>query len=451
LCRISEPDFPGNRIEQGPESRSPGMTATLPLQLRTKDQKSLWVQISAVPVQWVKAPALLCFIRDVTQQKLLENQLLQTQKIDAIGAMAGGIAHDFNNILSAIQGNTSLALMGMAPTHEYYKKFKDIETYAASGTELTRQLLDFAGSTTKHPEPLDLQALLRETAAMFSRTRKEIRLRDRYVDGRPIIEADGGQIRQAVMNLLINAWQAMPNGGEIEIETALTRPGDVTAVVLEPSSENYIRVTISDTGAGMTPELMSKIFDPFFTTKKKGKGTGLGLPSVYGIVQRHGGHIDVESRPGKGSRFHLYLPLSQKPAVAASQDEDAIQTGTETVLIIDDEPDILAIGREMLEVLGYVVHAAGSGEEALRLYAQHKERIDLVILDMIMPEMNGEMVYRRLSEINPLVRVLIASGYSPVGPARNLLTQKSCGFIQKPFKIQQLSQAIRKLLAPEAA
>jgi len=383
---------------------------------------------------------------EMADRKQLEKQLLQAQKIEAIGTMAAGIAHDFNNILSGIQGNTSLALLNIDATHELYNKFNDIEAYISSGTELTRQLLDFANPKNSGRQPVDIDLLINDTATMFCRTKKEIQLHTSYNNKNKIIEADSGQIRQAIINLLVNAWQAMPNGGDIHIITEDITIKDMENTLYKISSGDYIKISISDSGIGMAPSLTAKIFDPFYTTKKKEKGTGLGLSSVYGIIKSHDGHIRVDSQPGKGSTFHIYLPVSHKQTPVIHPPDESIATGSETILIIDDEPDILEIGKEMLEALGYQVHSAQNGNKAIEYYSRYNGMIHLIILDMIMPGMNGEQVYERLVEINPDVKVLLSSGYSQNGLTEKTLKKGCNGFIQKPFKIQLLSQTIRKIL-----
>jgi len=383
---------------------------------------------------------------EIAERKNLEKQLLQAQKIEAIGTMAAGIAHDFNNILSGIQGNASIALLDLEKNNTFYNKFKDIESYSSSGMELTRQLLDFASAETSDPEPTDINQLVNDTANMFCRTRKELRLHIDHTNIKKIIEADTGQIRQAIINLLVNAWQAMPRGGDITIATKDVTKKEMGATPYTIHSKEFIKLSITDSGIGIEPALISKIFDPFFTTKKRGKGTGLGLSSVYGIIKSHHGHISIDSQPGHGTTFNLYLPVSHKQTAGILQPDDSVVTGSETILIIDDEPDILEIGKEMLEVLGYQVHSILDGEGAIEFFTRHKDAIHLVILDMVMPGMNGEQVYDSLVEINPDIKVLISSGYSQSGPAERILTKGCNGFIQKPFKIQLLSQAVRKVL-----
>ena len=383
---------------------------------------------------------------EIADRKQLEKQLLQAQKIEAIGTMAAGIAHDFNNILSGIQGNTSLALLNIDATHEHYNRFNDIESYISSGTELTRQLLDFASSKTSNQKPIDINQLINDTASMFCRTKKELVLHTYYNNTNKVTEADSGQIRQAIINLLVNAWQAMPNGGDINIVTEDITIKDMENTLYKISSGDYIKISISDSGIGMAPSLTAKIFDPFYTTKKKGEETGLGLSSVYGIIKSHDGHISVDSRPDKGSTFHIYLPVSHKQTPLIHPPDESIATGSETILIIDDEPNILEIGKEMLEALGYQVHCAQNGQEAINFYTSYKDKINLILLDMIMPGMSGEQVYERLVEINPDVKVLLSSGYSQSDPTERILEKGCNGFIQKPFKIQLLSQTIRKIL-----
>lgn len=406
----------------------------------------LWIKISTIAVTWENAPALLCFLRDITQEKRLETQLFQAQKIEAIGTMAAGIAHDFNNILSSIQGNTSLALLNMDPEHRFYKRLRDIESYIAAGTDLTRQLVDYANPKTGDQQPVDVSQLLNDIVSMFCRTKKELRLSTDYKSTGRIIEADAGQIRQALINLLVNAWQAMPDGGELHVSTRDISAKEMAQVSYKAAPGDYIEISIADSGIGIDPTLISKIFDPFFSTKKRGKGTGLGLSSVYGIIESHRGHISVDSRPGHGSTFYLYLPISHKKAPPAPPTDESIATGNESILIVDDEPEILEIGREILEAIGYSVYSASSGSQALEIYETCCDRIDLVILDMVMPGMSGEQVFDHLKRINPDVRVLISSGYSQRGPVERVLKKGGSGFIQKPFKLQLLSQTIRKIL-----
>jgi len=336
--------------------------------------------------------------------------------------------------------------MRIEQAHEHFNTFRDIESFVANGTDLTRQLLDFASSKQADRQPTDINQLLNDTVTLFCRTRKELRLHTSYAGEVAVAETDRGQIRQAVINLLVNAWQAMPDGGDLYVKTETVRLNDADTAPFQVPSGWYVLITITDTGQGMEPAVVSKIFDPFFTTKERGKGTGLGLSSVYGIIQRHGGYITVDSQPGAGTAFSIYIPASSKQATEQQPAKDVIIRGTETILLLDDEPDILEIGKEMLEALGYQVYTARNGDEALILFSTLTIRIHMVILDMIMPGISGGEVYDRLLEINPDVRVLISSGYSQNSRVEALLKKGCCGFIQKPFSIQLLSRKVRNIL-----
>lgn len=413
-----------------------------------KNNEPLWVQMSVVPVIWDNHPAVLCFTRDITLQKQLEQQLLHSQKMEAIGTMAAGIAHDFNNILSGIQGNISLVRMNLPVSDPFNNKLKDIESYIESGTGLTRQLMDFAKSKKPESIPFDIESLMDETAKMFGRTRKEIQLKTSYSSDVKTIEADPERIRQVIINLLINAWQAMPKGGELLIQTATESLDIKNAAAFNVHPGDYVKISISDRGTGIESYIIPKIFDPFFTTKKRGQGTGLGLATAYRIIKNHGGHISVESQPGNGSTFHLYLPLSCKQAAEedGNVSSDQIMKGSEAILLVDDESDILEICKDLLEALGYTVFTARNGDQAIGIYRLHANRINLVILDMMMPMMNGAELYDRLIKINPGIKALLSSGYIQSDQAENLLKKGFKGFIQKPFNIQQLSNTVRKIL-----
>jgi two-component system, cell cycle sensor histidine kinase and response regulator CckA len=338
--------------------------------------------------------------------------------------------------------------MNLPLSDPFKNKLKDIESYIESGTSLTRQLMDFAKSKKPESIAFDIESLMDETAKMFSRTRKEIQLKTNYSGDAKIIEADPERIRQVIINLLINAWQAMPKGGELLIETATESLDIKKAGAFSVHPGDYFKICISDTGTGIEPSIIPKIFDPFFTTKKRGRGTGLGLATAYGIIKNHGGHISVDSQPGKGSTFHLYLPLSSKQAVDGDTNvlNDQILKGSEAILLVDDEADILEICKDLLEALGYTVFTAQNGDQAISIYLLHADRIHLVILDMMMPMMNGQEIYDRLIKINPDIKALLSSGYIQSDQAENLLKKGFNGFIQKPFNIQQLSNAVRKIL-----
>lgn len=386
--------------------------------------------------------------RKIAQQALQNQQelLQQAQKMEAIGTLASGIAHDFNNLLMGIQGRASLMLMESEIGHPYYEHLKGIEQYIKSAAELTQQLLGLARGGKYEVVPADLNALIQGSVELFGRTKKEIRIFTKLDPELRVVEIDRTQIEQVLLNLLVNAWQAMPEGGEIAIVTQNIDLLPSDACVFHVPPGRFVRVGVSDSGIGMDGETKSRIFDPFFTTKEMGRGTGLGLASAYGIVKNHGGIITVYSEKGSGSIFHVYLPASEKAIELKKEAAEEVSGGNETILLIDDEEMILDVARQLLVSLGYTVLTTNSGGPALDIYRKNRERIDLVILDMIMPQMSGSKVFENLKEINPEVRVLLSSGYSINGQAMKILRRGCRGFIQKPFTIKELALKIREVL-----
>ena len=384
--------------------------------------------------------------RDVSDRKRLEAQLQQAQKMEAIGTLAGGIAHDFNNLLMAIQGYTSLMLLKTDPSHPHYEKLKNIEKYVQSGAELTKQLLGFARGGKYDVKPIDLNELIHQTSQMFGRTKKEIVIHENLQDDLWAVEADQGQLEQVLLNLYVNAWQAMPGGGELFLETSNVTLDELSMRPYNIAPGRYVRIRITDTGVGMDEKTQQRIFEPFFTTKKMGRGTGLGLASVYGIVKNHNGIIEVKSKKGEGTTFEIFLPASAKKLEQRSEEQEEIIKGPGTVLLVDDENMIVEVGSEILKALGYHVLAAKSGNEAIDIYQKHKGDIDVVILDMIMPGMGGGETYDNLKKIDPGVKVLLSSGYSIDGEASEILERGCNGFIQKPFNIKALSQKLKEIM-----
>ncbi len=419
----------------------------------TKTGTIMWWDLYSKTISYHGKPADLFALIDITEKvesekarKGLEKQLQNAQKMEAIGTLAGGIAHDFNNLLAGIQGRVSLMLMGKDAAYADLEHLKEIESYIDSATRLTRQLLAFAKGGKYEVTPTDLNGLIHDQNRMFGRTRKEISIHGIYEENLWPVEVDRGQLEQAILNLYVNAWQAMDVGGEIHVETQnvvldaqRTRPHDVKL-------GKYVRLSVRDTGVGMDHAIQEKIFDPFFTTKEMGRGTGLGLASTYGIVKNHGGFIDVDSQKGHGSTFTLYLPASQKEIVPEKKPTEDLLRGSETILFVDDEDILIAFAEDLLGRLGYTVLIAGSGKEALEIYKKNKGRIDMVLLDMIMPGMSGGETYDNLKSLNPDIKVLLSSGYSIDGQAGAILDRGCSGFIQKPFKIKQLSQKLREIL-----
>jgi K+-sensing histidine kinase KdpD/CheY-like chemotaxis protein len=337
--------------------------------------------------------------------------------MEALGTLAGGIAHDFNNLLMAIQGNVSIALMSLGSSQKIHKKLINIESYIQSASELTSQLLGLARGGKYMVQLTDLNQLIQKNSQMFGRTKKEITIRKKLQSDLWSVEVDQGQIDQALLNLYVNAWQAMPEGGTLYIRTEniILDENRVLSYALKPGK--YVKIVITDTGIGMDENTRRRIFDPFFTTKGPGRGTGLGLASTYGIIKNHEGIINVFSEKGRGARFDIFLPATEKRPAEKFQAPPKLLKGSETILLVDDEPAVIMIGREMMEEMGYTVFAAQSGSEAVAIYKQYYRQISLIILDIIMPEMGGGDTFDCLKEINPDVNVLLSSGYSLDGEA----------------------------------
>lgn len=384
--------------------------------------------------------------RDVTNHRRLESQLVQAQKMEAVGTLAGGIAHDFNNLLMGIQGYTSLMLLDLAASHPYYEKLRSVEDQVQSGADLTRQLLGFAQGGRYEVKPTNLNETIKKSSSMFGRTKKEITIHRKLKKDLWTVEVDQGQMEQVFLNLYVNAWQAMPGGGDIYLETQNVFLSDDEIIRYGIQPGLYVQVSVVDTGVGMNEKTRERIFDPFFTTKEMGRGTGLGLAMVYGIIRGHGGTIDVTSELGHGTTFTIYLPGSEKNIVVEKTAVTETVKGMETILLIDDEPINLEVSGELLESLGYRVYLAGGGQEGLNIYEEKRDEIDMVILDMVMPGISGGETFDRLRKSNPDIRVLLCSGYSINGQAQNILDRGCNGFIQKPYKMSHLSQKIRELL-----
>jgi len=417
-------------------------------ELRFRHADSCWISLEALGNNCLTNSAIGGIIinaRDVSERKRLEAQLLHSQKMEAIGRLASGIAHDFNNILMGIQGYISLLLLKMDTIHPDFEKLLNIQTLVQSGADLTGKLLGFARGGRFELSPTDINALIAKTVNLFGRTKKEITVHQRFPAGPAVAEVDRVQIEQVLLNLFVNAWQAMPQGGEIFVETQpVTFSRSVPAQNIRKGK--YIKITIRDTGRGIDEETRQHIFEPFFTTKERGRGVGLGLASAYGIVRDHKGAIEVDSAPNRGTQFVLYLPASEKDVPEETYASKTIFKGTETILLVDDEDSILDVCRDILISLGYKIRVASDGPTAVDLYAQEAKDIDLVILDMIMPGMNGAQTFAAIRQINPNARVIVSTGYSNSREAQKLLDGGCRGLIAKPFRIEELSQKIRDVL-----
>lgn len=419
---------------------------TYSLRLINKVGEELLGQVSTVSTTWEGKPAALAFFRDLTQQKKLEDQLRQAQKMESIGTLAGGVAHDFNNLLMGIQGNASLMLFDMDSRHPYYEKLKNIEQYVQSGANLVQQLLGFARVGKYKVTSTDLNEMIKKSSQLFERTTKEVKIYRKYQRDIWTVTADRSQIEQVLLNLYVNAWQAMPGGGNIYLEAANVTLDESQNRPFQAEPGDYVKISVTDTGEGMDAATKARVFEPFFTTKAMGRGTGLGLASAYGIIKNHGGMIHVDSEKNKGTTFTIYLPASKKKVLKEKRLVEDLLRGKETILLVDDEDMIIDVGTQLLERIGYKVLSAKNGKEALEIYREKQDKIDMVILDIMMPGMDGGETYDRLKEINPDIKVFLSSGYSLNGRAKAILKRGCNDFIQKPFNIKQLSQKIRKVL-----
>jgi len=384
--------------------------------------------------------------RKEEERKNLEDRLRQARRLESVGTLAGGIAHEFNNLLMGIQGNASLMMLDLEPSHPHYERLKRIERQVQSGARLTSQLLGFARGGRYRSNPISMNVIIDKIASIFERTRKELTIHRRFSGDLWVVEADTSQMDQVFMNLFMNADEAMPGGGDIFLETENVLLDEMQAAPLDLSAGKYVRIAVSDTGKGMDAETLERIYEPFFTTKGTGKSAGLGLPAAYGIIRGHGGAIDVASEPGLGTTFRIYLPVAEKTVIEEKGARTEAVKGKETILIVDDEAIILEVTQGMLRSMGYQVFCAGSGREALDIYREKGGRIDLIVLDMIMPGMSGTETFERLRELDPNGKILLCSGYSIEGKAAKLIEKGCGGFIQKPFRMEDLSREVRTIL-----
>ena len=445
--------MPAEAVSEVWQKVAAGKVVTVESVHRRKDGSSFPVEVRISSTQFGDRTIIFGFARDVTDRKEMEkekekyqHQLIQAQKMEAIGTLAGGIAHDFNNLLMGIQGRTSLMSYDLEPSHPCNEHVLAIMEYTRSATALTKQLLGVARGGKYEVTPIDINAAVQTSATLFGRTKKEIRIHSKFYDPPPVVAADRNQIEQVLLNLYVNAWQAMPRGGELYLETAVVSLEEAFCKTYGAKPGRYVRISVTDNGIGMDEATLQRVFDPFFTTKEKARGTGLGLASAYGIIKNHAGIITAYSQLGHGTTFNIYLPLSDRVLQNEEPMKEALLRGSETVLLVDDEEIMIEVGKAMLEKLGYRVLVAQSGEHAVDVVQHGDEDIDLVILDLIMPVMNGGDAFERIREIQPGLPVILSSGYSINGHASEIMKKGCNSFIQKPFSLPELSQKIRKIL-----
>ncbi len=389
-------------------------------------------------------------VQDVTEQRHLEEQLRQAQKMEAVGLMAGGVAHDFNNLLTVIGGSAQLILEQAAPDDPIREEAQEIERAALRGAELTRQLLTFSRRQVVHPRPVDVARLVHGAEGMLRRLLGEYIVLQIDLDhALPPVYVDPGQLEQVLVNLVVNARDAMPAGGHIQI-SATRAVLDQAEAARHPDAAagEHVVLCVIDEGTGMSEQTKARIFDPFFTTKEKGKGTGLGLPTVFGIVRQAGGHLRVRSEPGTGSTFEVFLPHApEKTSVPSTLPPPAsAEGGTETILLVEDEPLVRHMVRRALEGRGYTVLEAGSGTEAIELSTALDSPIHLLLTDVVLPELTGREVAEAMERLRPGIRVLYMSGYPEDTELRRLTSELGVPFIAKPFTLTALAAAVRGVL-----
>ncbi len=396
-------------------------------------------------------------VRDITERKRseeekasLQDQLRQSQKIEAIGRLSGGIAHDFNNLLTTISGNAQLSLLDLKQGDPLRGNIEEIRKASERAADLTRQLLAFSRKQVMEMQVLDLNFIVQGLDKMLHRLLGEdIDLVTVLPEGIGNVKADPGQIEQVIVNLAVNARDAMIEGGKLTIETSDVELDEEYAhkhIAVQPG--RYVMFSVSDTGEGMTPEVKERIFEPFFTTKEQGKGTGLGLSTVYGIVKQSGGNIWVYSEPGKGTTFKIYLPEVDEPIEESEEKgvKEEILTGSETILLVEDDEEVRKLAVRILKKQGYNVLEASQGLDAFLICEEHEEPMHLLLTDVVMPKMSGRELADRIASIHPEIKVLFMSGYTDNAIAHHGILEKGTNFMQKPFTVDGLARKVREVL-----
>jgi two-component system, cell cycle sensor histidine kinase and response regulator CckA len=398
----------------------------------------------------LRAGRHLFIARDVTHRHLLDERLVQSEKIESLGRLAGGVAHDFNNLLTAILGYTELLISSREPADPALTDLIEIQKAGKRAAALTQQLLAFSRKQVLMPKEIDLNQTVKDLSGMLTRViREDIRLTCDTAPAPAVVRIDPSQIEQVILNLVLNARDAMPSGGQIRIEVATGQtPPPVLAGPAAGRADQFVRVRVADTGVGIQPEIRAHLFEPFFTTKEFGKGSGLGLASVYGSVRQSNGLISVESEPGLGTTFTMYfpaatMPVRQEPAAAT---DVGPARHDQTILIVEDEEAVRAIASAALRRRGYEVLESSSPREACELFSLHAPKIDLLLTDVVMPEMNGPALAQRLVARRPQLRVLFISGYADIGSSRFDSENPNIGFLNKPFQAWQLAEKVDEIL-----
>ncbi|RKZ29928.1 hypothetical protein DRQ33_08355, partial [bacterium] len=414
-----------------------------------KDGTKIIAEVSAAPIEIDGEKRVLIVVHDITKRKkaeeealALEQKLLQAQKLEAIGRLAGGIAHEFNNLLNGIIGYAELLKENLSASSSAFRYTELILKAGLDAAKLTRQILSFARRTPKEETPFLINEAIQEVVDILKQTApRNVDIVMDLADEEIVIVGDMAQIEQVIMNLCVNAFDAMPQGGKLNIQTEIAQIKDDSHFEIPPGK--YTRIKVSDTGIGMSEEILQNIFDPFFTTKEPREGTGLGLSIVYSIVHEHKGHIYANSTPGEGSTFEILLPISDSEAKTGPKFAAQSKVkGSETILVADDEPVMLNLMVDLLQSRGYRVLTAVDGVEAVELFKSRQDEIDLVILDVIMPNMDGLKALNQILEIEPYAKILVVSGYAQIDTVDKCLEAGAKGFIHKPLRIAELSEKI---------
>ena len=424
---------------------------------RRKDGRVFQAEVTSHDLEFGGHKATLVVTQDITERKHLEDQLRQAQKMEAIGRLAGGVAHDFNNLMMIVKGHAELLLQDSRGNEKVHRKAEQIDKAADRAAAVTSQLLAFSRMQVLQPKVISLKAIVEELGRLLPRLiGEDIDLVIRTHDNLGLVRADVNQIEQVIMNLVVNARDAMPNGGRLIIETSSTdldNPSKGSRPVLAPGG--YVLLAVTDNGTGMDAETQAHIFEPFFTTKEKGKGTGLGLATVYGVVKQSGGHIWVYSEPGKGTSFKIYLPRVEEALKASVEVSGPVKLpaemprGSETILLAEDEQDVREIAREFLTMSGYTVLEAKDGIDALEAARNHSEKIDILLTDMVMPGMAGRDLARHLTVLRPGIKVIFMSGYTEYSATHHDGWDPSSVLLTKPFTRETLVHTIRDIIRSE--
>jgi PAS domain S-box-containing protein len=420
------------------------------LRIRTKKDTFVSGEFTITPQRLRdRVVGMIGIARDITERKKLEENLRQAQKMESLGTLAGGIAHDFNNILAIILGHASLHKKQESTPEKFSQSIEAIVSATNRGAGLVRQLLTFARKTDTFVEPIELNATIQDLLKLLHETFPKTVLIDTYLaPDLPLINGDSTQINQVLINLCVNARDAMPAGGKLAIATKMVSGSSVRLRFPDAFAHKYEQIDVTDTGFGMDEATRSRIFEPFFTTKERGKGVGLGLAVVFGIISSHNGFIYVDSSRGKGTSFHIVFPVPERPIEDGRllEDMSEVRGGDETILLVEDEDLLRDAAEEILVSSGYTVLTAGDGEQATQIYSQHKKDIALVVSDYGLPKLQGDEFFKNVKEMNPKVKAIFASGYLEPHLKTQLLNAGVKDFIQKPYIPAEILKKIREVL-----